>query len=363
MKIILSGGGTMGSVSPLLAIKETMDAQEIAVEYLWVGTREGIERTVVENENILYASISSGKLRRYFSWKNFIDPFRIIGGVFQSIKIILAFKPDIILSAGGFVSVPLVWAGWLLGVKSVIHQQDLRVGFANKLMVGCSTAVTVAFEKTVAMFPAKKVIHIGNPIRLDMLNGKREKAIAKYGLDPILPTLYVVGGSQGSEYFNQLMMDSIVDLIEFCQIVHVTGPHSKIDWVDREKFGEKAKRYHQTQYIYEGLGDLYAMADLVVCRAGLATLTELSVLGKPAVIIPIPDHQAEENANYFEVKNAVIRLDQNKTNVDHFVSLIEGLITNKNSLNRLKGNILGMMPEGVNERYVAFILDLIVGRR
>lgn len=359
MRILFTGGGTIGSVSPLLAIKDTMETQNIPVEGLWVGTESGLEKDIINKQGMDYVSIKAGKLRRYFSWRNFIDPFLLMFGVAQSISIIRKFKPDVVLSAGGFVSVPVVWAAWLLKKKSIVHQQDLKPGLANLLMAKCASLITVAFEKNLADFPNKKVRFVGNPFRHDLTAGNRERAIERFGLESDLPTLFIMGGSLGAEFLNELVMNSLTRLIDFCQVLHLTGKGNQIEWQDKLDFAEKANRYHQYEYMYDELADAYAVSDLVVCRAGLSTLTELTHLEKPAIVISIPDHQQEENAKYFVSKNAILTLDQNKTNADDFVLLVQELFENEHSLKRLSNNIKDMMPMAVNENYVKLIQELV----
>jgi len=353
----------MGSVSPLLAIKETMDNQQISAEFLWIGTKNGLEKQIIANQNIPYKSVASGKLRRYFSFKNFIDPFKLIIGVFQAFFIIRRYKPDVILSAGGFVCVPVIWAAALLGKKSIVHQQDIRTGLANKLMAPFATRITVAFEKSLESFDKQKALHLGNPVRPSLLAGKKEIAIKEFGLEPDLPTVFIIGGSLGAQELNKLVVGSITRLIDFCQIIHVVGAGNKIEWLDKEKFGAKAMRYHQYEFLSHNLKHAFAGADLVICRSGLSTLSELAALQKPTVLIPIPGHQQEENADYFQKNHAAMRLDQNSTTAVDFVEQVRDLIENKYSLERLSQNIAQIMPADANQKYVEFILSLVKPRQ
>ncbi|NQT50085.1 undecaprenyldiphospho-muramoylpentapeptide beta-N-acetylglucosaminyltransferase [Candidatus Kuenenbacteria bacterium] len=356
MKIILTGGGTIGSVSPLLAIKHELVEQKMCSnsDFIWVGTEEGVEKDIIEKENFPYFSIKSGKFRRYFSKENFIDPFRILKGIFQSIKIIRDFNPDYILSAGSFVSVPVVIAGWILRKKTIIHQQDIRPGLANKFMAPFASKITVTFEDSKKYFSKKKTVLTGNPVRQGIFNGNKENAIKFFKLESNLPTLFIMGGSLGAEELNKFVVESITDLIDICQVVHIVGKGNIVEWEDEDQF-ENSGRYHQYEYLFHELADVYAIADLIVCRAGLSTLTELSALKKPTVLIPIPNNQQEENARYFDSKNAVITLAQEKITVDEFLALIKNLFANPNSLERLGNNMAGMMPVDANKKYVEMI--------
>jgi len=359
MRIILSGGGTMGSVYPLLAVRDKMIERNIAVEFLWIGTDNGPEKEMLARENITFRAIKSGKVRRYFSLQNFIDPIRALFGIFQSLKIIKEFKPDVILSAGSFVSVPVYFAARMNKVKFFVHQQDIVPGLANKLMARRADVVTVSFADSLQYFPKEKTVLTGNPVRSALLRGQKEIFAKKYGLDLNIPTLLIVGGSTGAEKINELVTSSVTQLIQFCQIIHVTGRDNLVEWVDRDKFGDKAKRYHAFEYLYEDMADAYAMANLVVCRAGLSTLTELAALRKPIITIPIPDNQQEANATYFASRNAAIRLDQGLVTTAEFVSLVRGLFENHYGLDNLVRNIVDIMPADVADSYVNLIIKKV----
>ena len=355
MKVILTGGGTIGSVSPLLAVKEALEDKSDDLKFYWIGTKDGIEKDIVVKENIHYIGISSGKLRRYFDWNNLLDPFRILAGFFQAYRIIKEIQPDIILSAGGFVSVPVIWAAWILGKKSIIHQQDIRPGLANLLTVRCASRVTVTFKKSLLDFPVNKAIQLGNPVRKSILDGDKARAIKRFGLELKLPTLLILGGSLGADFINQLLANSIRRLFDDCQIIHLTGKGNSNKYFEDKLYGEKGDRYHQYEYLHEEMADAYAAADLVVCRAGLSTLTEVAAWRKPAIIIPIPKHQQEENAKYFQDKNAAIVLDQNSTASDQFVSLVREIIRNRRILSQLQVKLHKLFPENSSELYVDLI--------
>ncbi len=359
VKILLSGGGTIGSVSPLIAIKQELDKQQIQAEYLWIGTENGIEKDIVSKQNIEFKSINSGKLRRYFSVKNFLAPWHTFVGIIQALRIINKFKPDIILTAGSFVCVPVAIAGWLSRKIVVVHQQDLKIGLANKLMVPFAKQITVTFEKSIKDYKAKKVVWTGNPVRQELFSGDIEQGRAMFNLEAELPTLLVIGGSLGSEIINKTVFSSVPELIKTMQIIHITGKGQVIEWVDKEKFGTNVTRYHSQEYLYDELVHAYAVADLVVCRAGMSTMTELSALNKPMVVIPIPDNQQEENAQFFDSKNAIILLEQKSLTEDQFITIVQGLFNNPNSLARLKNNLKSVMLPDANIRYSQLIKELL----
>lgn len=359
MRIILTGGGTIGSVSPLLAVRSALLTVDKEAQFIWIGTEDGLEEEVIRQKNIAYFSVKCGKIRRYFSLKNFATPFQVLAGIFQSIKIIRDFKPDLILSAGSFVSVPVVIAAWFLRRRAVVHQQDIAPGLANKIMAKFAAKVTVSFPESQKDFPASKAILTGNPVRPEIFIGQAAQAEDHLGLEPELPTLLVMGGSQGAEKVNELIFSIVPELVRFCQVVHVVGKGNIVEWVDRDQFGVEAKRYHAIEYVHELLPDIYARAGLVVCRAGLSTLTELVALGKPTIVIPIPHHQQEANAEYFNRKNAIIYFDQEKSSAAELREIIEAMLKNPSSLARLSEYMRRVMPPAANDNYVKLVSDLL----
>lgn len=334
LRAILTGGGTGGSVAPVLAVYEEMKKQRPEAEFLFVGTRKGIpERELVQNRNIPYKSIFSGKLRRYFSFKNIIDPFLILSGFIQSVFLILKFKPGAVFSAGGFVAVPLAAAAWLLKVPIFIHQQDIVPGLANKLIAPLARRITVSFEKSLKDFHKKKAFLTGNPVRPEILQGDKQKAIKRFQLEENIPTLLIIGGGTGARDLNELVVQIIPELVAFCQVVHLTGKNKSI------KNQLNFSRYHQMEFLSEGMPDLYQASDLVVSRAGLGVLTELSVLKKPLILIPIPGSHQVANAEYFSEKKAAVLINQKGLTQQILLQKIRQMIFSRNELSLLSSNI------------------------
>ena len=333
-KILLTGGGTGGSVTPLLALAEGLRAQSEAGEYnfLWIGTRDGIEKGMVEKEGIIFRSIFAGKLRRYFNWQNFIDPFLIIAGFFQSLSIILKWKPNLIISAGSFVATPVVTAGWFARVPIIIHQMDVRPGLSNKLAAPFAKVVTVTFEKSLASFGNKAVL-TGNPIRprlLDLYHEHRAKIKTDEGS---LPVVLILGGGTGAQFINELVEKSLTELTAICELIHLTGKNKKINITT-------ATNYQSYEFLnLEELAWAYAAADIVISRAGIGTLTELAVLGKPTIIIPIPESHQEANAQIFHEAEAAILLKQNELTAELFSKFLKKFIDDKQLWQELSTNI------------------------
>lgn len=338
MRIILSGGGTGGSVSPILAIAEEIKKQYSETEFLFIGTKKGVpEKELVKTQKIPYQSIYSGKLRRYLSWRNCVDPFLILMGFFQSFFIILKYKPKAVISAGGFVAVPLSWAGWFCRVPVFIHQQDIIPGLANKLIAPLAKKITVSFEKSLENFNKKKTILTGNPVRPWILQGDKSRAIKRFNLEHNLPVLLVIGGGTGAQEINELIIEIVSQLIKFCQIIQVTGRDKQFSNLAIKQFNN---RYHQYDFLNQDIADAYAAADLVVSRAGMGVLTELSVLGKPGILIPISDSHQQANAQYFAEQKAVVLLNQKNLTSETLLNKIHSLIVDDNQRAVLSLNIL-----------------------
>ncbi|MBI5254250.1 UDP-N-acetylglucosamine--N-acetylmuramyl-(pentapeptide) pyrophosphoryl-undecaprenol N-acetylglucosamine transferase [Candidatus Falkowbacteria bacterium] len=352
MKILFSGGGTMGSVSPLLAVAEQLKKEFLGCEMLWLGTKYGPEKLVVEKSNMLFRPICSGKLRRYFSLRNFVDPFKIFIGFCQAIGKIIKFKPDIILVAGSFVAVPVAAAGWLLRKKIVAHQQDILIGLANKLIFPMATRVTVSFEDLLKVCPMDKGVFTGNPIRSFLAKANKELAFEAFKLEKGLPVLLILGGGTGAQAINDFFVKISDRLTEFCQIIHICGAGKLVE-------STKNSRYHSTEFLTDQLADVYAAADLVITRAGLSTLTELAFLAKPTIIVPIPDSHQENNAAYFSKLNAAIYWKQKELDENEALAQIKSLLNNREELQRLSNNIKGFAVADAAERFVNVVKDLL----
>lgn len=356
MKIIFSGGGTLGPVTPLLAMHEIIKDAYPDADFVWVGTKRGPEKMLVEKAGIPFITLSSGKFRRYISWWNIIDIARIVIGFFQSLVIIWKEAPDLCISAGGFISVPLHSAAWLLGIPTWIHQQDVKIGLANRLMAPCAKKITNALQINQKQFPLKKTEWLGNPVRREILEGDKNSACAFFQLDPHMPIVFATGGGTGSLRVNQLMIEALPELEGVCQIIHLCGterPH--------ELIAEAAKSfpyYHVYDFLTHEMKDAYAAADIVISRGGFGTLTEAAALGKPAIIIPKPGHQ-EENVAFLERKGAIISVDETTADGLHLAHTIKELLTSKVRRERLGSALHHLLPRAKGERVVEIVQELV----
>lgn len=355
-KILLSGGGTGGTATPLLAIIEELESvgsQDLS--YIWLGTKQGIEREMVNKLNINYQTIFSGKFRRYFSFSNLIDPIFIILGFFQSLYIVWKEKPDLTISAGSFVSVPVVWAAWAHRVPILIHQQDVRKGLANKLMSPFTKNITVTFEKSLEDYKGK-ALWTGNPIRKNITEERPDiKKIKKESkLNEKLPILLVVGGGTGAQAINKIVIQSLRELTKFCQVIHIAGIGKSIGQAP------DLYNYQQVEFLdVERMTKALHVADLVVSRCGMNLLTELSYLAKPTILIPIPNSHQEDNAEIFYNAKAAIVLDQTELTPEILSNTVKKVLNNSELKNNLKKNITKVFKKNANSEIIELINKLI----
>ncbi len=279
-KIVMTGGGTAGHVTPNIALMPALQKEGYEISY--IGSYEGIEKRLIEEQNIPYYGISSGKLRRYFDVKNFSDPFKVLKGYGQSIKLLKRIKPDVVFSKGGFVSVPVVLAARHCHIPAIIHESDITPGLANRIAIPKATKVCCNFPETLKYLPADKAVLTGSPIRSNLLTGDKERAFALCKFeDHSKSTLLIVGGSSGSKVINTAIRNLLPELIKTYNIIHLCGKGN----VDTELLGTVG--YAQFEYADEELSDMFALADLVISRAGANAICELLALHKPNILIPL----------------------------------------------------------------------------
>ncbi len=315
-KILLTGGGTAGHVMPNLALVPELRARGYDVVY--VGSYNGIEKGLVEREGIRYIGISSGKLRRYFDWKNFTDPFRVIKGFFEAKKILKAEKPDAVFSKGGYVAVPVVRAAKGRKIPVVIHEADLTPGLANKLSIPAATYVCCNFPETMPYLPAGKAVLSGSPIRKELLSGSREAGLARAGFSGDKPVLMIIGGSLGSVHVNQAVRAVLPELLAKFDVIHLCGKGNL------DPSLTSTPGYMQQEFANEELADLYAAADLFISRAGANVICELLALRKPNLLIPYPKTASRGdqilNARSFEKQGFSAVLEEEEITEPHILS-------------------------------------------
>jgi UDP-N-acetylglucosamine--N-acetylmuramyl-(pentapeptide) pyrophosphoryl-undecaprenol N-acetylglucosamine transferase len=360
--IVVTGGGTGGHVYPVLAVLDELPPMRV----VWIGSGSQLERRILEGRQLRYYGIPTGKLRRYFSLLNIFDVFRIAAGFVASLLILLREKPNLVFSKGGYVSVPPVAAARLLGIPSLTHESDLRPGLATRINARLADRVLVSFPGSDEFFKQRrrgKVIHTGNPIRKELLGGDGLKGRALFGCPANQPLLLVIGGSLGSASINRLVLQAMDRLRRQCFVVHQLG--------SGEFDGTQAQsNYYPAAYFHDEMPDVFAAADLVLCRSGANTLWELAALGKPSVLIPLPLGSSRgdqiENANFFARAGAATVLQQEGLTSERLAEVVLHLLGNADKLERMgrralelgrrdaAGRIAQLMLRSVNSGVVAF---------
>ena len=278
-KIILTGGGTAGHVTPNLALLPSLRKEEFEIHY--IGSYNGIERRLIEDAGIPYDGISSGKLRRYFDIKNFSDPLRVLKGYGQAKRLMKQYRPDIVFSKGGFVSVPVVLAAKHYKIPVIIHESDMTPGLANKICIPAAQKVCCNFPETLNYLPKDKAVLSGSPIREELLTGDRLSGLQYAGLSANRPVILVIGGSLGSVTVNHAVRSILPKLLSQFQVIHICGKGN----LDESLIGTSG--YVQYEYVDKPLRHLFAAADLIISRAGANSICEILALRKPNILIPL----------------------------------------------------------------------------
>lgn len=305
MRILLTGGGTAGHIIPNIAVAEELKKHSHNLELLYIGSKNELDKQIVETSGIKFKSIHAGKLRRYFSVQNLTDLFKIPIGFFESIKIIEKFNPDVIFSKGGYVAVPVVLAGKILKKKIIIHESDANLGLASKITGFFANKILTSYENTKRK--NKKVQYVGCPIRHEVIKGTKEEGYKITGFHSSKPTILVMGGSLGAIKINTAIWSALSRLIPHYQIVHICGK-GKSAKIFSDFLLEKLKNnYIEYEYVDTELKHLYAIADIIISRAGANSLAEIETTGAPTIIVPLPGKYSRgdqlENAKAFRNKD------------------------------------------------------------
>lgn len=347
-RIVFTGGGTAGHVTPNIALFPKL--RELGYDIHYIGSYEGIEKKLIEDYKIPYYGISTGKLRRYFDPKNFSDPFRVIKGFAEAKKILKTLKPDVVFSKGGFVSVPVVRAAASLKIPCIIHESDMTPGLANKLCIPVANKICCNFPETLTGLPADKAVLTGSPIREELSRGNKFHAMDLCGFTSGKPVILVIGGSLGAAGVNSLVRDALPQLLEDFQIVHICGK-DKIDNLLLNKQG-----YKQFEYVKEDLKDLFALADIVISRAGANAICELLALRKPSLLIPLPASSSRGdqilNAKSFESQGFSMVADEDDLTPYTLVEKVHELYFTRQSF-------IDAMQNSNQRNSIATIIELI----
>ena len=326
-QILLTGGGTAGHVTPNIALLPRL--RELGYEISYMGSYDGIEKKLIEEFEIPYYGISSGKLRRYFDPKNFTDPFKVIKGYGEARSILKKLKPDVLFSKGGFVSVPVVLAARHFKIPAIIHESDMTPGLANKIAIPSATKVCCNFPETLDALPSDKAVLTGSPIRQELLSGNKIAAMDLCGFTADKPVILVIGGSLGSVVVNKAVREALPELLKDFQIIHLCGKGK----MDESLSGTKG--YCQFEYIKNELRDIFALADVVISRAGANAICELLALRKPNLLIPLSAKASRGdqilNARSFERQGFSLVIEEEELTTQALIDSVHRLYTDKGS--------------------------------
>ncbi|MGI6153040.1 MAG: undecaprenyldiphospho-muramoylpentapeptide beta-N-acetylglucosaminyltransferase [Christensenellaceae bacterium] len=326
-RIVLTGGGSAGHVTPNLALLEDLEKNDI-IDVHYIGTQNGIEKEIVAETGIPYHAIRAGKLRRYFSVKNFTDLFRLINGYFGAKKILKSLRPSLVFSKGGFVSVPVVYAAAKLSIPVILHESDYTPGLANRLCAKKASVVCLSFDKKQEGF--ERAVVTGSPVRRTLLSGNREKGMQFLQFSGGLPVLLIMGGSLGARAINTAVDECIDQLTHKYFIVHLRGKNNLNHALDGRE------NYRQFEYLSEELKDIYAVADFALSRAGANAVFEFLALRLPALLIPLPLSASRGdqllNAGYFDTHGFARMLPQEELSAQSLLKALDDLYNNRKSL-------------------------------
>lgn len=347
-KIVLTGGGTAGHVTPNIALLPSL--KEAGYEISYMGSYDGIEKKLIGDFDIPYTGISTGKFRRYLDIKNLTDPFRVLKGFSEARKYLKEYRPDVVFSKGGFVSVPVVRAAASLGIPCIIHESDMTPGLANKLCISVATKVCCNFPETLQNLPAEKSVLTGSPIRSELAQGNKLAGLDMCGFTSNKPVIMVIGGSLGAANVNKAVREALPELLKDFQVVHLCGK-DKMDNLLLNTPG-----YKQFEYIKAELKDLFAMADVVISRAGANAICELLALKKPNILIPLPAASSRGdqllNAKSFASQGFSIVIDEDDLITDLLLEKIHFLYFNRQ-------NYIETMSKSGQMDSIATIMGLI----
>lgn len=324
-RIVMTGGGTAGHVTPNIALAPRL--KELGYDIQYIGTENGIERKLIENEGIPYHIVKAGKLRRYFDMKNFTDTFKITQGFIQSLAIINKLKPDIVFSKGGFVSSPVVWAAWMNRIPIIIHESDITPGLANKIAIPFAKKICYTFPETEKFIAKEKGVLTGIPVRKSLFLGEKRMGRKICNFSDDKPIIFIMGGSLGSEVINQTIRGTLKTILKNFQVCHICGKGN----IDKKYEGIKG--YKQFEYVREELPHLFAMADIFISRAGATALYEVLALRIPNILIPLSKKASRGdqilNAESFEKQGLSYVIMEEELDKESILKGIENTYSNR----------------------------------
>lgn len=364
--VIFAGGETAGPIMPLLALADAWHKEDNTIHPIFLDKKYSVAAHIVPKHGFEFKAMTSGKIRRYWTIKNFASPFLVLSALIRSIFLLITTKPIMVVGAGGYIQTPVIIAAWLLRIPRVIHQQDVMVTVTNKLCAPFANKITTAFEKSTKDFfqgtgfeknynKPSKITWTGNPCVIPNLTTKAE-AHKIFNLENDWPTVLVIGGGSGAMGLNQALAHNLPSLLSATQIIHSTGRGKMID--PHFNSPELHNRYHQYEFI-DRMDAAYAAADIVIARAGLGTITELSALQKNSIIVPLPNSHQELNAQYLYDEKAALIVDQSDITPDLLLKLVRKILFDSELQKQLQNNIAKIMPSNATGKVLSVIKSLI----
>jgi UDP-N-acetylglucosamine--N-acetylmuramyl-(pentapeptide) pyrophosphoryl-undecaprenol N-acetylglucosamine transferase len=347
MKILFAGGGTLGPVTPLIALAQAWKAEDPSAEFVWVGTKDGPEAGLVRAEGIKFLYLPVARLTRYPSYEWAALPWRLLSALVMAWLVLGREKPSLVACAGGYTGVPLAYAAFLRGIPTWVHQPDAAPLLAVRLVAPVARLVTVAWERSARAFPRRKTEVVGNPVRASVRAGAKDRAAQVFGLDLRLPTLLVFGGGGGAKWINQMCMDMAPKLAGRANVIHITGVGKLKPAYQR--FGP---HYHAVEMLTDGMADALAAADVVFARAGMGTISELSALRKAAVLVPLPRSPQERNAEALQESGAAIVFSQPLATLGDLEKAILGLLGDEPKRREMGDRFADALPTDVAVKLV-----------
>jgi UDP-N-acetylglucosamine--N-acetylmuramyl-(pentapeptide) pyrophosphoryl-undecaprenol N-acetylglucosamine transferase len=370
MRVLVSGGGTGGHIYPALAIA-TQLREKYQAEIVFLGSDDGLETVIVPAAGFRLATVKAGKLRRYVSWRTITGVLRIPMGMMQAIGIVRKFHPQVVFTSGGYVAVPAGLAARLNRVPLLMHQQDVPPNLSNKLVAPLATRISVAFADSLAYFPAHKTLQPGNPIRQAMLDVRQtttQEARKMLGFEEQEPLLLVTGGSQGARHLNHIVCEALPDLLAHCQVLQISGKelYSETQGMSNSVLAQLEeplrRRYRLVAYLNEEMPLALQAANLVLCRSGASTLSELAVLGKPSILVPLPpaigSSPQEANAEMFERKAAAEMIKDQDLKPQVLVERVKYILSSSTRLEAMAEASRSLAKPGATQEITAELVKI-----
>lgn len=381
MKILVAGGGTGGHIAPIIAVLERIREKDKDAKILYVGSKKGLESKIIPKMDIDFVSIDTGKFRRYHKNKlvNIINPKTIslnakdllgaVKGVRGSMAILKKFKPESIFIKGGYVSLPVGIAAKLLGYPFCIHESDTIPGLSNKILSRWAKVILVSYPKDFYedYFDMSKVYYSGTPVRRDLLTGDKKRGLETFSFDKDIPVLLILGGSQGSMAINDVVKDSLEDLLDKYQVIHITGEHDfdNIQFLRSKLPKEMHERYKVYDFLSSELKDAYATSDLIISRAGNNVLTEIAALKKPSILVPLPSSTSShqfKNAQIFSREGAAYLMEESKFDRRTLLNQLDYLFEHEEELKYMSEKVNKFYMEDSTDKIVKKIIEIKADR-